>query len=174
MTILHWKQLFWSKPIKNIVAPFGIAFRTFLFTRLKQKRSIICSTTNVENSVRIVILVNDRGIMVQDNSGLFRTVQDSLFLSGTLKVYTLFNYIHWLAKTWIYLTPYVCTEQIFNCRPFMHFKITLVEVGSSHLCAFFGTFCLQMGDMTIFKHYSKIHSASNYWPIWTQKVPKEE
>ena len=34
-------------------------------------------------------------------------------------------YIQKLAKTWIYLTPYVCTERIFDSRPFMHNKIFL-------------------------------------------------
>ena len=28
--------------------------------------------------------------------------------------------VHWLAKTWIYLTQYVCTERIFDSRPFMY------------------------------------------------------
>ena len=28
--------------------------------------------------------------------------------------------IHWLAKTWIYLTLYVCTERILDSRPFMY------------------------------------------------------
>ena len=58
------------------------------------------------------------------------------------------QYIHWLAKTWIYFTPYVCTERIFDCRPFINNEIflkkTLLEVGSSHLYASFGTFCVQI------------------------------
>ena len=33
--------------------------------------------------------------------------------------------IHCLAKTWIYLTPYVCTERIFDSRPLMYNKIFL-------------------------------------------------
>ena len=34
--------------------------------------------------------------------------------------------LHGLAKTWIYLTPYVCNERIFNSRPFMY-NNTLVK-----------------------------------------------
>ena len=88
-----------------------------------------------------------------------------------------------LQKTWIYLTPYVCTE-----------RFALIEVGSSHLCASFGTFCVQIGqlveaewdfklleefeidnsDFTVFKHFSKTHCDSKIWRIVTQKVPKEE
>ena len=53
--------------------------------------------------------------------------------------------LHCLAKTWIYPTPYVCTKRIFDSRPFMYSKIflkkTLIENGSSHLYASFGTFC---------------------------------
>ena len=49
--------------------------------------------------------------------------------------------LHCLAKTWIYLTPYVCTERIFH----------------------------QNRDFTVFKHFSKTHSASKNWPIWTPK-----
>ena len=30
------------------------------------------------------------------------------------------KWIHCPAKTWIYLTPYVCTERIFDGRPFMY------------------------------------------------------
>ena len=54
--------------------------------------------------------------------------------------------IHCPAKTWIYLTPYVCTEWIFDSRPTVHvqqniFQKMFIEVGSSHLYASFGTFC---------------------------------
>ena len=36
--------------------------------------------------------------------------------------------IHWHTKTWIYLTPYVCTEGIFDSRPFMYNKIFLKKL----------------------------------------------
>ena len=52
-------------------------------------------------------------------------------------------YVHWLTKTWIYLT-----ERIFKKRPFMYNKIflkkTLINVGSSRLWLF-DTFCVQIG-----------------------------
>ena len=58
------------------------------------------------------------------------------------------QFIQCLAKTWIYLTPYVCTERIFDSRPFMYNKMFLKEVvGSSHLYASFGTFCVQIGQL---------------------------
>ena len=64
------------------------------------------------------------------------------------------DYIHWLAKTWIYLTPKICIKRIFDSRPFMYnkifLKITLIEVGSSvssHLYASFGTFYTQIGQL---------------------------
>ena len=61
-------------------------------------------------------------------------------------------HLHCLAKTWIYCTPYVRTERISDRRPFMHnkmfFEKTLIEVGSSHLYASFGTFCV-LGNQRI-------------------------
>ena len=33
--------------------------------------------------------------------------------------------VHCPATTWIYLTPYICTERIFDSRPFMYSKICL-------------------------------------------------
>ena len=102
--------------------------------------------------------------------------------------------INCLAKTRIYLTPYVCTEQLLD----IIFEKTLIEVGSSHLYASFGTFCVQIGQLVEvqwgfklseefeidiiflrkqrfyrFPHFSKTHCTSTNWPIWTQKVPKE-
>ena len=79
------------------------------------------------------------------------------------------------------------------------FVKTPIEVCSLHLYASFGSFCVQFGkyftaqwvfehseemrnrrhfpSMTticwLLKHISKTHCASNNWPIWTQKVPKE-
>ena len=48
-------------------------------------------------------------------------------------------------------STYVCTEQFFDSRPFMYntifLKKTLKEVGSSHLYASFGTFCVQIGHL---------------------------
>ena len=57
--------------------------------------------------------------------------------------------LHCLAKTWIYLIPYVCTERIFDIRNFMNFffEKTLIEVGSSYLYPSFGTFCVQIGTL---------------------------
>ena len=56
--------------------------------------------------------------------------------------------VHCLAKTWICLTPYTCTERTFDSRPFMYNKIflkkTLIEFCSLHLYASFGTFCVQI------------------------------
>ena len=43
-----------------------------------------------------------------------------------------------LAKTLIYLTPYVCTEHIFDSRR---------EICSSHIYNSFGTFCVQIGQI---------------------------
>ena len=45
-------------------------------------------------------------------------------------------------------TPYVCTERIFDSRPFMHiFEKTLIEDGSSHIYASFVTFCVLIGQL---------------------------
>ena len=46
---------------------------------------------------------------------------------------------------------YVCTEGIFDSRPFMYlqeniFEKTLTEVNISYLYASFGTFCVQIGQ----------------------------
>ena len=35
------------------------------------------------------------------------------------------------------------------------------------------TFSFENSDLSIFQLFSKTHCASNNWPIWTQKVPKE-
>ena len=78
------------------------------------------------------------------------------------------------------------------------FEKNLIEVGSSYLYASFGTFCVQIGQFLeavslrkmfengkiavfegkcrrfqILSKSLKIHSTSNNWPIWTQKVPIE-
>ena len=107
--------------------------------------------------------------------------------------------LHCLTKKWIYLTPYICIEWIFDSRPFMcnktFFEKTLIEVGSSHLYASFGTFCVQIGQFfeaqwvfekclkTVKSLFSKENEVdfeffrkfkvSKNLPIWTQKVPKE-
>ena len=57
-----------------------------------------------------------------------------------------------VAKKGIYLTPYVCTERVFDRRLYMYvqqniFEKTLKEYGSSHLYASFGTFCVQIGQL---------------------------
>ena len=53
-----------------------------------------------------------------------------------------------------YLTPYVCTEGIFDSRPLEWsavqqniFEKTVIKVGSSHLQAYFGTFFVQIGQL---------------------------
>ena len=38
------------------------------------------------------------------------------------------SFLHCPAKTWIYLTPYVCTEQIFDSRPFMSNEMLLKKL----------------------------------------------
>ena len=71
------------------------------------------------------------------------------------------------------------------------FGKTLIQVCSLHLYASFGTFWVQIGqlfapqwvfehseeveigDILMFKHFSKAHCDTKNWPIWTQKVPKE-
>ena len=35
------------------------------------------------------------------------------------------------------------------------------------------TFSFENDDLSMFKHFSKTHCASNNLPIWTQKVQKE-
>ena len=64
-----------------------------------------------------------------------------------------FQKIHWLAKTWIYLTPYGTIRMYWthSWRQTVHlhkyvFKKTFIKVGSSHLYASFGTFCVQIGQ----------------------------
>ena len=89
------------------------------------------------------------------------------------------QHLLWLEKTWIYLTPYVCTERI--------------EVGSSHLYASFGTFCVEIGLLfeaqwdfelsevfeidVIFLHKQRFYRFLNIFQRLTvpptQKVPKE-
>ena len=97
-----------------------------------------------------------------------------------------------LAKTWIFLTPYVCTERIFDSRPFASNKIFLKKV-SLKLVAHIFTLLLALGGqlyeslknvwkrsnrcfrrkmspISNFPESLKSHYASNDWPIWTQKV----
>ena len=50
-----------------------------------------------------------------------------------------YELLHWPAKTWIYFTPYVCTERIFEKY--------LIEIGRSHLYASFGTFWVKIGQL---------------------------
>ena len=42
--------------------------------------------------------------------------------------YSLISKLHCLAKTWIYLTPYVCNERIFDSWPFMYNKTFLKKI----------------------------------------------
>ena len=56
------------------------------------------------------------------------------------------SHIQCLAKTWIYLTPYVCTERIFDSRPFIIYKKyfwknSYKSMWLTSLC-FFLTFCV--------------------------------
>ena len=51
----------------------------------------------------------------------------SLFSCG-LQLYAKNIVIHCLAKTWFYLTPYICTERIFDSQPFMYNKIFLKKL----------------------------------------------
>ena len=105
------------------------------------------------------------------------------------------------AKTWIFLTPYVCTERIFDSRSFMYNNIflkklleKLVAIIYTLLLAHFvfklvnysklseilnfrknsksTSFSFENSDFTVFIHFSKNHFSNN-WPIWTQKVQKE-
>ena len=59
--------------------------------------------------------------------------------------------INCLAKTWFYLTLFVCADRIFDSPPFMKNKIflkkTAIKVGSWHLYVSFGTFCVQFGQL---------------------------
>ena len=56
-----------------------------------------------------------------------------------------------LAKTWIYLTPYVCIERIFESPPLLNniifWKRTLTKVWSPYLYAYFGTLCVPIGQL---------------------------
>ena len=62
-------------------------------------------------------------------------------------------YLHCPAKTWIYLTPYVYTYILNEFLTADHscttniFEKSLIEVGSSHLYASFGTFWVQLGQL---------------------------
>ena len=114
--------------------------------------------------------------------------QTTLKLLKLLKLnkLTFYDNIQCPAKTWFYLTPYVCTERIFDSRPFLYRnKYIETEIDSSHLYSSFGTFCVQIGSLfesqwdfefseesTSFS-FEKTHCASKNWPIWTQKVPKQ-
>ena len=53
-------------------------------------------------------------------------------------------YIQKLAKTWIYLAPYVCTELIFDSPQQNIFEKNLMEICSPYLYDSFGTFCAQI------------------------------
>ena len=58
--------------------------------------------------------------------------ENSFFLGGSVHLkslsYSSKNFLHCPAKTWIYLTPYVCTERIFDSRPFMYNKVFLEKL----------------------------------------------
>ena len=102
--------------------------------------------------------------------------------------------LHCPKKTWIYLTSCVHMYWMNFRHLTVHvqqniFDKTLIKVDSSHFCASFGTFCVQIcklfesqwdlqlsfenSDFTVFKHFSKTHSASKNKPIWKQNMPKE-
>ena len=97
-----------------------------------------------------------------------------------------------------------CTFSVFIIQTFkknqtckvrcntLYFWKTLIEVGSSHIYASFGTFCVQIGQLfevqrvfekcmkTVKSLFSKENDVDFEFfrkfkvsPIWTQKVPKE-
>ena len=95
----------------------------------------------------------------------------------------------------------VCSPHLYWTnfwRPTIHvqqsiFEKTYIEVDSPHFCAYFGTFCAQIGQLFeaqwVFEiclkinkslsskenssECSKPHCAANNCPIWAQIVPKE-
>ena len=99
-------------------------------------------------------------------------------------------------------SPYVCTERIFDSRPFTYNKILLKKLLkklTAHILTLLlapfasklanysrrsetfnfrknsksTTFSFENSDFAVFIHFSKTHCTSTNWPIWTQKVPKE-
>ena len=98
-----------------------------------------------------------------------------------------------LAKTWIYLTPYVCNQQIFDSLQHTLNKTFLKDILMkfvAHTLRFFWYLCVKIGPLFEGQEFlkiikSKCHRfqilytvqtpcASNIRQIWTQKVPKEE
>ena len=70
-----------------------------------------------------------------------------IFFFGRVIRFKLGSNLQYLAKTWIYLTTYLCTERIF-WQSTVHvqqniFEKNSIEFGSSHIYASFGIFCMQ-------------------------------
>ena len=109
--------------------------------------------------------------------------------------------IHCPAKTWIYLTPYVCTELMFESRPFMYNKTFLKKILQKLAAHIFTllmapftsklvnysrdsetlnfrknskstSFSFENSSFTVFIHFSKTHCTVPQI-IWMQKVAKE-
>ena len=74
---------------------------------------------------------------------------ESVFDSRSLNAFIEYR-VHCLAKTWIYLTPYVCTEQILaadcSCTT-KYFLKDSYKICSLNLYASFDTFCFQIGQL---------------------------
>ena len=110
------------------------------------------------------------------------------------------SYIHCPAKTWIYLTSYVCTKRIFDSRPFMNNKIFLKKLLQKFVVHIFTLYlarsvnfsrhsesvkyvwksknrCYRIeGKCRRYRNSSKClktHFATNNWPIWTKKKSKD-
>ena len=184
----------------------GIKLRSnlIIFFIYVVKNSSLCSKFTLEKEV---LWFFSNGLLFRNKyCGLQFLVKQKIFEQKIEKICSLSynaSFGTLTRKTWIYyLTPYVCTERIFDSRPFMYNKMFLKKTPQKLVANIFTlllapfaskmvnyskhsetlnfrknlkltTFSFENSDLTVFKHFSKSHCASNNWPMWTKKVPKE-
>ena len=85
-----------------------------------------------------------------------------------------FYEIHCLAKTWIYPSPYVCTERIFDSLPFMCNKIFLKKIFFKLLNSksmYFASKTAILPFSNIFQRLTVPPKSDQFW--WCQKKRKD-
>ena len=80
----------------------------------------------IDRTTFFISLTYNKSLLLY-SSTIIKYIFGNVLFSKSLLHKTLSN-IQKLAKTWIYFTPYVCTDRIFDSRPFMNNKIFLKKL----------------------------------------------
>ena len=83
------------------------------------------------------------------------------FYYGSYYLRNFFTQLQCLAKTWIYLTPYICAEWTFDSRPFIHNKIFLKKLLKQFVANIFTLLLAPFASLLV--NYSQHSESLNIW-----------